>query len=96
VEGRRAACRVPDAREVGVDKIHYRVVEHDGGWAYKLGDVFSESYPSRAAALSAARRVAREQHVPGNPAYIEYQDEKGQWRTEFSAGNDRPDADVVE
>lgn len=87
---------MPDAEEVAVEKIHYRVVEHDGGWSYKLGDVFSETFPSRAAALSAAKRVAREQHVPGNAAYIEYQDEKGEWRTEFSAGGDRPDADVVE
>ena len=77
-------------------KIHYKIVEHDGGWAYKLGDVFSEAFASRAAALSAARRVAAEQHVPGNSAYIEFQDETGQWRTEFSAGNDRPDVDVTE
>lgn len=78
-----------------MEKVQYRVVEHDGGWAYKLGDVFSEAFPSRAAALSAAKRVAREQHVPGNAATIEFQDEKGEWRTEYSAGNDRPDADVV-
>ena len=72
-------------------KIHYKVVEHGGGWAYKLGDVFSESSPDRAA----AKRVAAEQHVPGDAAYIEYQDEAGRWRTEFSAGDDRPDADVT-
>ena len=76
-------------------KIHYQVVQHDGGWAYKLGDVFSESFGSRAAALGAARRVAREQHVPGNAATIEFQDEAGDWHTEFSAGDDRPDADVL-
>ena len=77
-----------------MEKMHYKIVAHDGGWAYKLGDVFSEAFPSRSAALQAARRVAREQHVPGNAAYIEYQDESGQWRTEFSAGSDRPDVDV--
>jgi hypothetical protein len=78
-----------------VTRIHYRIVEHDGGWAYKLGDVFSEAFASRATALSAARRVAAEQHVPGKSAYIEFQDEAGQWHTEFAAGNDRPEADVV-
>jgi len=51
-------------------KIHYKVVEHDGGWAYKLGDVFSEAFPDRAAALTAAKRAAAEQHVPGEAAYI--------------------------
>jgi Uncharacterized protein conserved in bacteria (DUF2188) len=76
-------------------KIHYRIVEHDGGWAYKLNDVFSEAFPSRAAALAAAKRVAAEQHIPGDTAHIEYQDEAGTWHSEMSAGDDRPDADVV-
>ena len=76
-------------------RIHYKVVAHDGGWAYRLGDVFSEPFATRAAALAAAHRVAREQHVPGEPAMIEFEDENGRWHTEYSAGNDRPDADVV-
>ena len=76
-------------------KIHYRIVEHDGGWAYKLNDVFSEPFPSRKAAFAAARRVVAEQHVPGDLVYIEFQDEAGQWRTELSEGDDRPDVDVV-
>ncbi len=76
-------------------KLHYRIVQHDGGWAYKLGDVFSESFPSRDLALATARRVAREQHVPSDPATIEFQDEAGVWRTEFSAGTHPPDADVI-
>ena len=53
------------------------------------------SVPRRAAALTAAKRAAAEQHVPGEAAYIEYQDEAGCWHTEFSAGDDRPDADVT-
>ena len=39
-------------------KIHYRIVPHDGGWAYKLNDVFSEPFPSKAAALAAAKIAA--------------------------------------
>ena len=31
-------------------KITYEVVEHDGGWAYRVGDVFSEAFPSHDAA----------------------------------------------
>ncbi len=76
-------------------KLHYRVVAHDGGWAYKLGDVFSEPFPSRALALAAARRVAQEQHVPGETTHIEYEDDHGKWHTELSAGDDRPDTDVI-
>ena len=77
-------------------KVHYRVAQHDGGWAYKLGDVFSEPFPSHNAALAAAHRVAREQHVPGETATIEYQNEAGKWVTELAQGTDRPDADVVD
>jgi hypothetical protein len=75
--------------------IHYRIVAHDGGWAYTLDNVFSEPFPSRAAALAAAKRVAAEQHVPGNTTRIEFQDEAGKWHAEVSEGTDRPDADVV-
>jgi hypothetical protein len=76
-------------------KIHYRIVMHDGGWAYKLDDVFSEPFPSRAAALAAAKTVAAEQHIAGDTTHIEYQDEAGNWHSEESRGDDRPDADVV-
>ena len=48
-------------------KAHYEVVEHDGGWAYKLEGVFSETFPTRAAAQAAANRAAAEQRVPGEP-----------------------------
>jgi len=76
-------------------RIHYRIVAHDGGWAYKLNDVFSEPFSSRSAALAAARRVAAEQRVPGDTTQIEYEDEYGKWHTELSEGDDRPDVDVV-
>jgi hypothetical protein len=85
-----------DHRGAGaVAKIHYRIVAHDGGWAYKLNDVFSEPFASKSAALAAAKRVAAEQHVPGDTTHIEYQDDAGTWHSELSEGDDRPDADVV-
>src|SRR5215213_99113 len=31
-------------------RITYEIVEHDGGWAYKVGYVFSEPFPSHDAA----------------------------------------------
>jgi hypothetical protein len=74
--------------------IHYKVVPHDGGWAYKLGDVFSEPFATHAKALKAAHRVAHEQSVPGETRYIEYQDAAGAWKTELAQGGDRPVADV--
>ena len=53
--------------------VTYKIVEHDGGWAYTVDGVFSEPFPNRAAALAAARRVAAEQRVPGRTEVIEYE-----------------------
>jgi hypothetical protein len=75
-------------------QVTYRIVQHDEGWAYKAGDVFSEPFPTHAAALAAAKRAAQEQRVPGQTHVIEYEDEKGRWHTETAAGSDHPDTDV--
>jgi len=76
-------------------KLHYKIVQHDGGWAYTLGGVFSEPFASHATALATAKRVAAEQHVPGNTTTIEFQDQAGVWHTELSEGGDRPEVDVA-
>ena len=77
-------------------QVTYKVVEHDGGWAYKLGDVFSETFPTHELAARAANAVAAEQRIPGEVAYIQYQDESGKWREEVARGDDRPAPDVVD
>jgi hypothetical protein len=77
-------------------QVTYTVVEHDGGWAYKLGDVFSETFPTHELAARAAKAVAAEQKVPGEMAYIQYQDASGAWQEEVAAGNDRPVVDVAD
>jgi hypothetical protein len=41
--------------------ITYEIVEHDGGWAYKLGDTLSETYISREDALQGAKSAASRQ-----------------------------------
>jgi hypothetical protein len=76
-------------------EVHYKIVAHDGGWAYRLGDVFSEPFSTRQAARAAAQRVAAEQRVPGETTLIEYETEDGTWHTETSRGDDRPDAYVT-
>jgi hypothetical protein len=75
-------------------KITYHIVEHDGGWAYKVDGVFSESFPSHDLARKAAERAAREQHVPGETRTISWEDANGRWHEELSAGTDRPETDV--
>jgi hypothetical protein len=74
--------------------VTYTIVEHDGGWAYKVGDVFSETFPSRQKAHAAAERAAQEQRVPGDSSAIEYEDGSGHWHEEEERGDDRPDTDV--
>jgi hypothetical protein len=79
-----------------MSKVVYEIVEHDGGWAYKVGDVFSEPFPSHAAALAAATRAAGEQKVLGATEAIEYEDETRVWHEELDPGDDRPSTEVVD
>ncbi len=75
-------------------KVTYEIVEHDGGWAYRVDGVFSETFPSHDMARRAAERAAREQVVPGETRGISYEDADGRWHDEVSAGADRPETDV--
>jgi hypothetical protein len=77
-------------------EVIYEIVEHDGGWAYKVGGVFSEPFPTHAEALAAAQVAAAEQEIPGHTETIEYEDEKGKWHTETASGRDRPHTVVTD
>lgn len=77
-------------------KVTYEIVPHDGGWAYRLDGVYSETFASHADAVAAARIVSQEQQVGGQSAEISFQDEKGKWHVEHSDGGDRPEAEVVD
>jgi len=74
--------------------VTYEIVQHDGGWAYKVDGVFSEAFPTHAEALVAAQSAATEQELPGDAATIEYEDDKGEWHSETVSGRDRPHAVV--
>jgi hypothetical protein len=87
-------CPEPFKTEESMAKAHYEIVEHDGGWAYRMQGSFSETFPTKAAAEAAANRAAAEQKVPGEAEDIEFEDSKGKWHTQRSAGDDRPDTDV--
>ena len=51
-------------------KITYRIVEHDGGWAYQVNGVFSETFPTHERAKAAAQRVAAEDRFIGHDLTI--------------------------
>ncbi len=77
-------------------KITYEVVPHDGGWAYRLGSVYSETFPTHDQALEAARIVAAEQQLGGESEEISYQDENGVWHQEMANGDDRPEIEILD
>jgi Uncharacterized protein conserved in bacteria (DUF2188) len=72
----------------------YHLVEHDGGWAYKVEGTISETFPTREAAHRAAARAAAEQRQPGDTAGIVYEDSAGRWHEVVSEGDDRPETSV--
>ncbi len=74
----------------------YKIVQHDGGWAYTVDGVFSEPFPSHDAARRAAHRAAKEQRVPGRTEVIQYEDANGKWHEETARGDDRPETDIVD
>jgi hypothetical protein len=74
--------------------VTYEIVEHDGGWAYRVGGVYSETFRSHDAARAAARRAAGEQRVPGDEVGITWEDAEGRWHNEVTDGHDRPETQV--
>jgi hypothetical protein len=77
-----------------MNKITYKVVKHDGGWAYEANGTYSEPFPTRDAARKAARLAASEQAAPGETTQISYEDDKGRWHNEVDSGTDRPKTTV--
>ena len=75
-------------------KITYQIVQHDGGWAYRVHGVFSETFHTRDAARAAAMRAAGEQRLAGETTGIVYEGEDGRWYEAVSDGDDRPETEV--
>lgn len=78
-----------------MSKVVYELVEHDGGWGYRVGGTYSETYRDRDAAFHAARRAACKQLRPGEARGITWEDERGRWHAEVTRGDDRPETSVV-
>lgn len=77
-------------------EVIYRIAEHDGGWGYRVGDTWSETFPTKEAARAAAHAAAAEQHVAGETRSISWEDTSGEWHSEVAQGGDRPDAKVAD
>ncbi len=77
-------------------KIHYMIVEHDGGWTYKAGDVMAETFATHDEAMAAARSAAERQRQGGETVPISWEDADGKWHEETADGSDRPETDVID
>jgi hypothetical protein len=75
-------------------RVIYEIVQHDGGWAYRVDGVYSEPFPSHDAARAAAHRAAAEQRVAGDEVGISYETADGRWHEEVAEGTDRPETEV--
>lgn len=74
--------------------IVYHIVKHDAGWAYKVGETYSETFIDRDGARLAAWRAAVEHQKAGKTVGISFEDSSGNWQQELSDGSDRPSTDV--
>ena len=62
-----------------MNKITYRVVKHNGGWAYENGGTYSEQFRTREAARKAARLAAAGHASAYATAPRTSEGEEGQW-----------------
>lgn len=76
--------------------VTYEVVRHEDGFAYRVGDVYSETFASHDAALAAAKDAAERQKLGGETTAIRYEDASGKWHDEIAGGDDRPETGIVD
>jgi hypothetical protein len=74
----------------------YHVGEHDGGYAYRVNDVWSEPFPDHATALAAAKAASLRQQLGGEDAEITFETADGHWQSEHVSGGDRPETEVID
>jgi hypothetical protein len=59
--------------------ITYQVLPHDNGWAYKLGNTLSETYPTADEAIVHAKDAASRQKIGDGDALLAYPAPDGGW-----------------
>jgi hypothetical protein len=77
-------------------KVIYKIVQHDGGWAYRVGDVYSETFSTHDEAIAAADAAAKKQQAAGETTSISFEDPNGRWHREVADGTDRPETEVLD
>jgi hypothetical protein len=65
----------------------YYVLSAGGGWKVRLGDK-DTAFDTQSQAIDAAVAAARKSHANGHDSQVLVQRENGQWRSEWTYGND--------
>jgi hypothetical protein len=73
--------------------VTYEIVPHDGGWAYRLDDAYSETFPSKDAATRAAEAAAAKQKV--DRATVDTHDEDALFANSNSQLDDVSELDLM-
>ena len=58
-------------------KAHYEIVEHDGGWAYRLRGHILGDFCHQSRRRSSRSSCCSRQKLPGESEDIEFEDSKG-------------------
>jgi hypothetical protein len=74
--------------------VTYQIVEHDGGWAYKVGDCLLRVLCVQGVGADSRPESGSGTNGPGDDEAIEYEDKVGKWHDEDAKGSDRPDTEV--
>ena len=61
----------------------YQVVRRHQGWAFRLGETYSRTFPSQFEATAAAKTSAISMHEHGDETLVGVQDGPLAWRTEL-------------
>jgi predicted lipoprotein len=64
-------------------RLHYQVVQHEHGWAYRLERTYSRIFTTQLAAITAARTAAIQMHEDGDETFVRVQEGPLNWRTEL-------------
>ena len=77
-----------------MSEVTYEIVEHDGGWAYKVDGALSRcSRPMRQRSRQ-HRPPPLSRKPPARPKRLNTKTRKGKWHTETARGSDRPETHI--
>lgn len=76
-------------------KLNYKIVEREGGYAWKLGDAFSETYPTRDAARAAAVDDANKRQSGRGQTTAQSDGDARRWHNEMADNDTGRETDII-